>query len=150
MKIYTEPNILNHSISWTKRQIKIIEKNYNAKYVLETCLKNKNGEWLNYPVAIFYTEEPHPNGSNYFGIFIHIGEVMITDGISAVKEPIEALMIDNDIIYSRYRWDCVTHNGIMIDGGRDYCRYGGDRMKEAIPIKLRIVNEKLIVENTNE
>ena len=89
------------------------------------------------PVAIFYQDEPHPEGSNYFGIYFDPlrESYMITDGISAVTyqsgeregEPVIYSCGLNEetkeAIYSAYRHDYQTHNGvIMMDGGRDYCR----------------------------
>lgn len=52
-------------------------------------------------------------------------------------------MIDDEVIYSRYRHDFREHNGVYIDGGRDYTRYGGKRIDEAIPVKLKVNKDKL-------
>jgi len=117
-----------------------VENMYDAKYVFESCLRMKDGGWCNIPVAIFYTEKAHPEGSNYFGLYrTDFGDLMITDGISAI-EPFNALQIDEDIIYSRYRHDYREYKGAMVDGGRDYFRCSADR---GVPVKLKVVKDKL-------
>lgn len=117
--------ILNEC-TWLKPEgIKIIEDKYNAKYVFESCLKLKDGGWCNMPVAIFYTEEAHPEGSNYFGLYLtDFGDLMITNGISAT-EPFNALLVDGDVVYSRYRHDYREHKRAIVDGGRDYFKHNG-------------------------
>jgi hypothetical protein len=124
--------------------IKLIEERYNAKYVFESPLKDKKGNWTDASFAIFFTEIPHPEGSNYFGIYHTEIGWMIADGISAVQDPFEAVCIDEDIVYSRYRHDFRTHNGIFVDGGKDYLRWGGTRMSEAKVVNLIIVKDQLM------
>lgn len=133
--------ILNES-TWLKPDgIAKVENMYNAKYVFESCLKTRWG-WSNFPVAIFYTEKAHPEGSNYFGLYrTDFGDVMITNGISAT-EPFDALQVGEDIIYSRYRHDYREHKGAMVDGGRDYFKRSSDR---GTPVKLHVVGDHLEV-----
>jgi len=116
--------ILNES-TWLKPDgIAKVENMYNAKYVFESCLKTKWG-WSDIPVCIFYTEQAHPEGSNYFGLYrTDFGDVMITNGISAT-EPFNALQVGEDIIYSRYRHDYREHKRAIVDGGRDYFKHNG-------------------------
>ena len=136
-------NIRNECTFLKPEGIAKIEEAYNAKYVFESCLKTKNGGWCNMPVAIFYTETPHPQGSNYFGLYCNdFGDFMITDGISAT-EPFDALQAGDDVIYSRYRHDFREHNGYMVDGGRDYFR----RSADGIPVKLCVNKDKLEIVN---
>ena len=136
MKIHNESSWLNCD------GIAMAEKMYNAKYVFESCLKTKDGGWCNMPVAIFYTEKAHPEGSNYFGLYrTDYGDLMITNGISAT-EPFDALQVGEDIIYSRYRHDCREYNGAMVDGGRDYFKRSADR---GTPVKLKVVGDHLEV-----
>ena len=122
-----------------------MENMYKATFVMESCLKGKNG-WCNFPAAIFYTEEKHPQGSNYFALYEDRGtrltkgpRFMITDGISATKEFI-GLQIGDDIIYSRYRHDYRELGEAMIDGGRDYVKYNP---KVGKLVKLKVVKDKL-------
>jgi hypothetical protein len=140
MKIHNES-------SWLKPDgIAKVEQMYNAKYVFESCLKTRFGGWSEFPVAIFYTEQAHPEGSNYFGLFkSEFGQLTICNGISALEEFI-GLQIGEDIIYSRYRHDYCTLNenedGGFIDGGRDYVRTNPEIGKL---VKLKVVKDKLEV-----
>lgn len=136
-------NILNECTFLKPEGIYKIEDAYNAKYVFESCIKHKDGGWCNFPCAIFYTETPHPKGSNYFGVFVNeSGDFMITNGISAT-EPFDALQAGDEVIYSRYRHDFREHNGYMVDGGRDYFR----RSADGTPIKLQVNKDKLEIVN---
>ena len=119
-----------------------IEEMYNAKYVFESCLKTKDGGWSNFPVAIFYTEKAHPQGSNYMGLHVDsYNRLLVTNGISAT-EPFDGLQIGDDIIYSRYRHDYREYNGAMVDGGRDYFKHSADR---GVAVKLKVNKDKLEV-----
>jgi hypothetical protein len=138
MKIHNES-------TWLKPDgITKVEQMYNAKYVFESCLKTRFGGWSEFPVAIFYTEQPHPEGSNYFGLFKNaFGQLTITNGISALEEFV-GLQIGEDIIYSRYRHDYRTLNeddsAGFIDGGRDYVRYNPEVGKL---VTLKVNKDKL-------
>ena len=143
MKIHNECSFLKYD------GIKKVEKLYNAKYVFETCLKTKDGGWCNMPVAIFYTETPHPQGSNYFGLYrTDTGEFMITNGISAT-EPFEAIKVDDNIYYSRYRHDYRSYGNFFVDGGRDYIRYGGHPFDIISKVTLSVNKDKLEIVNEN-
>ena len=113
------------------KTIATIESHYNGKYIMETTIKSVNGNWVNMPVALFYTEEAHPEGSNYFALYHdHTGSLMITNGISAVEDeegnPVvyEANLNTetNQAVYSAFRHDYQVVNKTMMDGGRDYAR----------------------------
>ena len=136
--------ILNDPTIWNPEKINIIEQHYNGHYVLESCLKCKDGGWANFPAAIFYTEKAHPEGSNYFALYNHpeMG-LYISNGLSAIENPIKGLLIDDTVIYSRYRHDYREFNGIIVDGGRDYFRYGGERINEAKEIDITIMNGEI-------
>ena len=138
--------ILNESTFLTAKGIEIVEQKMNARYVFETCLKNRDGGWANLPVAIFYTEQAHPRGSNWFGFYqdAMTGRFMITDGISAT-ETFSGLLIDDEVVYSRYRHDFREHRGVFVDGGRDYLKYGGERIGEAKVVTLQVVDDHLLV-----
>jgi hypothetical protein len=144
MKIHNES-------TWLKPDgIAKVEQMYNAKYVFESCLKTRFGGWSEFPVAIFYTEQAHPEGSNYFGLFKNsFGQLTITNGISATEE-FNALQIGEDIIYSRYRHDFSmlkeNEEGGFIDGGRDYVKYNPEIGKL---IKLKVVGDHLEVVDDN-
>jgi hypothetical protein len=69
IKIENSPYILNHNdILPEDVQLKV-SKLRNAKYLGEFSLPTKEGDWSDFPVAVFYQEEAHPRGSNYFGIY---------------------------------------------------------------------------------
>lgn len=135
--------VINPDPMFTDEQIGKIEQHYNAKFVCETTLKTKGGGWLSAPVAVFYTEEPHPEGSNWFGLYYRDGQLMVTDAQSAL-EPFDGLMLeDGSVFYSRFRWDYRVAAGTMVDGGRDYIRYtpaAGTRV-----VQLKIVKDQLEV-----
>ena len=92
--------ILNECTFLKEKDINGIEKKYNAKYVFEACIKDIKGKWLNFPAAIFYTEKAHPEGSNYFAMFMLHGHPMIADGISAVKDVMyTGLEAEEEVVY---------------------------------------------------
>ena len=54
-------------------------------------------------------------------------KLMICNAISAVEHPIWGVVAENgDVIYSRFRHDYrwSPDKSVMIDGGRDYTRWG--------------------------
>jgi hypothetical protein len=123
--------------------IAIIEKKMSAKYVCETCLTLRDGSWSNHPVAVFWTEQAHPQGSNWFGIYKDInGHTMIANAIDATI-PFLGVAIDGQVIYSRYRHDYREHNGVFVDGGRDYLRWGGCRITDGKVVKLSVVQDHI-------
>ena len=137
-------NIIIRKLIFTDDKIKIIENKYNAKYVCDTCLKGSMG-WVNFPVAVFYTEEKHPQGSNWFAMYydpINKNNFNITDAISAT-ESFEALQVGQDVIYSAYRHDFYHYGSTFVDGGRDYLRYSPN--ENCKPVKLQIIKDKLQV-----
>lgn len=131
-------NIHNECTFLKSEGINKVEEHYNAKYVFESCLKNLDGGWCNFPTAIFYTEKKHPEGSNYFALYFDIDKrLMITNGITAI-EPFKALRVNEDIIYSRYRHDYRELGEAMVDGGRDYFKYNN-----GTPVTLSVNKDKL-------
>ena len=141
-------NILNECSFLKPDSIAKVEDMYKAKYVFESCLKGRNGNWLNFPVAIFYTKEAHPEGSNYFALYRHPADeaFRITDGISAVEETYTGIAVGNDVAYSRYRHDFRSLGDCFVDGGRDYLRSGGS--PDSV-VKFRVVEDRLeLVDST--
>lgn len=144
---------VNVKCSFLKEEgIKNIEKKYNAKYVLETCLRAKGGGWANFPAAVFYTKEAHPRGSNYFAIYMEWDNEskskavpMITDALPSIKDVIfEGLEAEGEVVYSRYRHDMRdVKNGAFVDGGRDYFRFGGDHLNDYNRVKFKVVEDHL-------
>lgn len=151
-------NILNECEQFSPEQLEKIEAHYGAKYVCETCVKNRNGVWVNQPVSIFYQPDPSKvpeGGSQWFGLFFRSGEfqysgvpqLCIVNAISAVENDIQGIVAENgDVIYSRYRHD-YRHSpdgSVWIDGERDYICSGFPNPPDAF-VTLRIVEDKLIV-----
>ena len=121
-----------------------MENMYNATFVMESCLKTKNGGWSNFPVAIFYTEKAHPRGSNYMGLYVDsYNRFLITDGITAT-EPFEGIQIGDNVYYSHYRHHYRECGPVAIDGGRDYTKLVGD-INAAKKVTLKVNKDKLEV-----
>jgi len=143
MKIKNKPELeISHVDKLlTKEGVEIIKERYpGSKYVGEFCPINKLGDFVNQPLAVFWTPEAHPQGSNYFGIYydyVH-GRSMITNGLSAISQEIVGIKIPdtNKVVYSAYRHDFQELGEVFIDGGRDYVRIGG--LPETV--KLAIVD----------
>lgn len=121
--------------------IETIEKEYNAKYIFESCCKDSQGEWANFPAAIFYTEKAHPDGSNYFAMYRKpfTDSIYIANGISATEPVYVGIVSDNVVVYSRYRHDYRVSGDSSIDGGRDYTKIGGDPEK----VNFKVVGDHL-------
>lgn len=130
-------------------QIKIVEEKYSATYVAELPVKTVGGEWANFPCAIFYTQEAHPQGSNYMALYRQPldGKLYVANGISAVEGTFNgAVAEDGEVIYSRYRHDCRTSKDgtVMIDGGRDYLRASASKI-----VQMKVVKDRIEMENEN-
>lgn len=143
--------IVNTSCSFLKPEnIETIEREYNAKYILESDLLGRDGYsgatfWANKPAAIFYTEEAHPKGSNYFALYFRGDTLMITDGLPSINNVVfQGLEAEGEVEYSRYRHDFrEVKNGAFVDGGRDYFKYGGDSFSDYNVVKFKVVGDHL-------
>lgn len=139
---------VNHSRGYYPLNIEKCEEKYNAKYIGDFQTKRPNGSWNDKPCAIFYVENPDisKGHSNYFGLFLDMvssdsASIMITNGLSAIEEPFNAIQADNgEYIISSYTHDyrVSTDDSVFIDGGRDYIRYPLEKM----PVKLIINKDK--------
>lgn len=124
---------------FNRQQINFVIKRYQASHVGTMCLKGRHGQWLDFTVEIFYVDKPDKskNHSNYLAVFYQDGRLMLTNGISAVSEEINAVMSeDGDIIYSSYRYDMAyaPDKITWIDGGRDYTR---SSISPALKLKIK-------------
>ena len=102
-----------------------LEKSYDAKFICETSIKDASKGWYNTPVALFYANVKHPQGSNWFAIFQHSdGGFSITNGISAVEPDNKLVGITDgkDVVYSSHRHHFSKLGNGYIDGGRDYAK----------------------------
>lgn len=147
MKINNTCSFLN------EKGIAMVEKQYGARYVFETCLRKGNSEWANFPVAVFYNDVAHPKGSNYFALYRDplTDKFMVTDaGPSVIDEEFAGLEAEGEVVYSRYRHDYrVSKNGAFVDGGRDYFRYGGDPFDDYNLVKFKVVADRLEIIDNN-
>jgi hypothetical protein len=151
-------NILTKSERFSPEQLKKVEAHYEAIYVCETCVKNRDGSWANQSVSVFYQADlakVPEGGSQWFGLFFRSvdpfsldenapQQLCIVNAISAVENDIDGIVASNgDVIYSRYRHDyrLSPDGSVMIDGGRDYTKNNGG----GPIIKLRIVEDKLTI-----
>ena len=132
--------------------VNVIEEEYSAKYVGEFCYKQPTKGWLNQSMALFYTDTPHPEGSNYLGVVVQYNpyteenSIIIVNGISAVEhEWIGVLDIKTDeILYSAFRHDYQTHGDLMADGGPEYTR-----SSLHLTVKMQIVKDKIVILKDN-
>ena len=96
------------------------------------------------PVAIYYTEKAHPEGSNYFGLFrdARDGGLRITNGIQAVDHEWSGVLDveTGEVLYSAYRHDYQTYNNLMADGGPDYLRCSVSPI-----VKFKILKDEIII-----
>ena len=110
-------------------QIRVIEQNYQARYLGHWAVKKQDGTWTDYPVDVFYCATPDKTSGhgNYFGMFLHKNKPIITDATSAFSESMIGLVLrSGEVLVSRFRHDCRIKDFVMIDGGRDYLRTSGN------------------------
>lgn len=131
----------------SKVAIEEIEENHNAKFICYTPLNTRDGSYINQPCAIFYAEEAHPNGSNWFALFHdYMNRLVIANAIEVENRIITGLMRGNDVIYSTHRHDmvCFSEQGSpCIDGGMDYTKVNGS-MNECRMVNLKVTKDGLV------
>ena len=100
---------------------------YQASYIGEFSAKNRDGGWINLPCSLFYTEEAHPDGSNYFVLYNRPsisghGTWVIANGISAADNKWTGVLNPETghILYSAFRHDYQSMEGVVADGGAAY------------------------------
>jgi hypothetical protein len=138
MRILTDCSFLS------EKQIEKIAGKYNATYVFESQLKLRGGNWSDFSAAVFYTEIPHPEGSNWFGIWGDAGKYMVSNAISAVEEPFVGILGRNGaVIYSRHRHDLreTDDKSGFISGGRGHA---GHDMEHHV-VKLIVSKDKVVI-----
>lgn len=133
----------------TEEEVQLVTDYFKSKqqdktFVCESSIKDKKGEWIDYPFLIFYDEQCHPKGSHYVAIKLKYdtGSIFLIDGITAT-EPMAAVKGQNDqIVYSPYshHMSITDDDTAFIDGGRHYCRTGDTPI-----IYIQIVKDHLEV-----
>jgi hypothetical protein len=140
---------LSVSKYWEHVDIDKIEKQYDCKFVCESAIRVRNS-WRESPSLIFYSQEPHPEGSNYMAFSYDFNKdcYVVSDGISVTEVEFSGIVANNDdVIYSRYRHDyrLSSDKSVWIDGGRDY-----HRSCSGFTVYMKIINGELtIIEETN-
>jgi hypothetical protein len=112
LKILTEP------YSLTYEQVKLVEKEYDAKYIC--CLEGNE---------LFYSKEPHKDSkSRYFIMFWKYNNdgknLLIASGQKYEGKLVCGYIADHDettntgtVLYSRDRHDFYSYGNITVDGG---------------------------------
>lgn len=122
----------------TEDGVKVIEEKYGATFMGHWAVKQKDGQWSNDPVDVFYQPNPdvEKGHSKYFGIYINKGEAYVTNAESAFSAEITGVLTENnEVLVSRFRNDFQQKDGAMIDGGRDYTRSSGTRTYVEVKIE---------------
>jgi hypothetical protein len=112
--------------------------------VFESQLKLRSDHWSEFSAAVFHSEEPHPRGSNWFGVWNNLVRFMISNAISAVDEPFFGVVAESgDVIYSRHRNDFreSADKTVFVDGGRSHFRH--DLEHEIV--KLKVVKDRVVL-----
>ena len=125
----------------------MIERQYNATYIGDFCLKSPDGQWSENEYPVFWQEvTKDPSHSNYMTVFRRGSEVRIAGAASVTEGHWDgAVANDGEIVYSRSRHDyrTSTDGSVSVDGGRDYFkRMGGLRNPT---VKITVVRENLVV-----
>lgn len=115
---------------FTEGSIRMIEKNYDGKYVCDT---ERQGVRL----AVFYGNTERPEyPSRYFALGFNYAPItlkpvtFITNGAFVEDQKFVSVVAENgEILFSRSRHDYrISFDGsVFIDGGRDYSRYNPEK-----------------------
>ena len=135
---------------WPSINIAKVEQHYNAIYVGDFPLWDKE-YWTDQAFSVFFVEEPEKSEySNYFGLYINSpSSVWITNAVSVTEGYWDGIVADDgEIIYSRFRHDfrSSTDGTVTVDGGRDYQRICGHIHNPRV--RLSIIREHIVVNDT--
>lgn len=105
-----------------------------VKYVCTSGNKSST-----YAMDIFYRDTPHPEfGNRYFGLynsrdtdFYNMSHIMITTADWVEDLTFGMIKSEGYWHYSSHRWDMVQTDVGFVDGGREYCRRGGNPVPDA-------------------
>lgn len=124
--------------------VSLVEQKKSTKYVGDFCIKQLNG-WTENPAAVFYQPiKTDPTHSDYFGLFVRDGKLLICDASSTFTDSINAIVAnDGEIVFSRYRHDYAESKdmSVWIDGGRDYLRCS----HPSTIIKIQMIDGNFII-----
>lgn len=96
-------------------------------------------------VDVFYRNTPHPVfGNRYFGLYYDMGtrltlhkRIMITNADSIEDLTFEMILVNDQLHYSRSRWDYNQVGDVAIDGGRSYTRLVGNTDVPRVTLKVK-------------
>ncbi len=123
-------NLIREPYLFSPEGIKKIEELKSARWLLDTEHKNT-------PVSIFWQDERHPQGSNFFALHYYHDGLLISNGAFILDQVIEGVLLPNgDVIYSRHVHDYCQYGDVAIDGGREYTRVVGNLMHPIVEIRV--------------
>lgn len=109
-----------------------VAKNFEGStFLAETSFWKVDGGWSEAPAGIFF--QPNHDRTDHYDHFAIFSKIQTPNDLFICGvpkfDPWVYGMINNatgELIWSQYGNDAVysEDNNVMIDGGRDYCRYG--------------------------
>ena len=118
-----------------KDAIEKIEKLRNCRYVAEWNVMQDGKVLTEKPMVIFWSDTPHPAGSNWMALFREDAVWYVRDGITASQLPINCMVSNSkQVLFSKSRHDFRQSNdrSVSVDGGRDYTRVLGKIHNERV------------------
>lgn len=127
------------------------EKHLNAKYLNELSVKNEDGEWSDFGVSMFYSENPDTDKGHKHYPFLYFNpsdEQMYVGAFDEIDDEtryVSAVHCEDcdELIYSVFRHDyvacsCEKH---FIDGGRNYIRTSSPNVLKFDVIENKVVDK---------
>lgn len=101
--------VLARSTYYSDEFLERVKAEYQGRFICEamygaSSVDQRVHKWFGCPGLIFYADEPHPRGSNWFSVFTDISRTsFISNGIGATYSDFYAVEADNgDIVYPRF------------------------------------------------
>lgn len=148
--------IVRSPYSYYKGAVKeyIHEKHPTAVFVEEIALPTKGGGWSDNPGVLMYEENPvAPFTNNYFAYFRTPDNFISRDkghwlvtGFKSYDPVVEGLYhaASGVVGISRYGHDYFhLPSGHMVDGGRNYTRFGGSDLSTVTVVKVNLLTKKV-------
>lgn len=125
------------------------------KFLGEFCVKNKDGGWVNMPVAMFYSENPDTSKGHKNYPFLYLDPIDGQLFVSALdKEQMDEqrkvrgvyCTLCDSAFFSQFRHDyvnCECDNEAFVDGGRDYFKAGAKDMTKVIQVEFDLIDDTI-------
>jgi len=149
-------NIVRSPYAYYKGAVKeyIHEKHPTARFIEEIALPTKGGGWSDIPGILLFEPEPAPPfTNNWFAYFrtpdnLFDGEKgrWLVTGFKSYDPVVEGLYhaASGTVGISRYGHDYFyMPSGHMVDGGRNYTRYGGTDLASVAVVKVNILTRQV-------